>query len=375
MKSVFSNRKVLYLVLSIVCILIFTLTIAYAALNTVLKITGNAEVVASSWDIRLENAVVKNGSVNSNVPTISNNTTASFSATLTNPGDYYAFTIDIVNKGSIDAMVDSVEKLPSLTSEQAKYLNYIIEYENGENISTRQLVKSNSFVRLKVKIEYRKDLVASDLPNTNDSLNLSFSVKFVQSDGSVDNTLVENNGVFNPVKMINGNVDTVGSEVCIGSECFQIISSDNSSVTLFSMMNISLESVPKQTSMFNSIKFSDSAYWNDNSSSYPAYVYNDNSNLYEYVENYKKYLEGTGIVINEARLLSIEELFNLAVCDDPHCFFKNGIADEVSFWTGSAKDGNQIYYLYDDGEFGYDNYEIDYDFGIRPVIVISKEYF
>ena len=43
MKNMFKNRKTLYFILSIVLVSVFTLTIAYAALNTVLKITGNAE--------------------------------------------------------------------------------------------------------------------------------------------------------------------------------------------------------------------------------------------------------------------------------------------------------------------------------------------
>ena len=117
MKNIFKDRKILYVTLGIVMICVFTLTIAYAALNTVLKITGSAEVSAADWDIRLENPVVTSGSVNSNLPVISGNKEASFSATLTNPGDFYEFSIDVVNNGSIDAMIDSVTKTPTLSVE------------------------------------------------------------------------------------------------------------------------------------------------------------------------------------------------------------------------------------------------------------------
>ena len=60
------------------------LTVAYAALNAVLEITGSAEVSAADWDIRLENPIVTSGSVNNNLPVISGNKEASFTATLNN---------------------------------------------------------------------------------------------------------------------------------------------------------------------------------------------------------------------------------------------------------------------------------------------------
>ena len=136
LKTFFSrDRKTLYMILSIVLISIFSLTIVYAALSVTLNITGSTEVTASNWNIHLENPEVKSGSVNSNVPTISGNN-LSFSVNLVMPGDYYEFTVDVVNDGSIDAIIDSIEKKPELTAEQAKYINYVIEYVNGDSIST-----------------------------------------------------------------------------------------------------------------------------------------------------------------------------------------------------------------------------------------------
>ena len=115
-KDFFSrDRKTLYIILSIVLISIFSLTIVYAALSVTLNITGSTEVTASNWNIHLANPEVKSGSVNSNVPTISGNN-LSFSVNLATPGDYYEFTVDVVNGGSIDAMIDSVVKTPELTS-------------------------------------------------------------------------------------------------------------------------------------------------------------------------------------------------------------------------------------------------------------------
>ena len=85
-------------------------------------------------------------------------------------------------------MIDSVTKTPALTEAQAKYLNYIVEYQNGEPITTKQLVAKNSFVRLKVRVEYKTDIDAEDLPDTADTVVFKFSGDFKQKD---DNKMFE----------------------------------------------------------------------------------------------------------------------------------------------------------------------------------------
>ena len=203
LKTFFSReRKTLYMILSIVLISIFSLTIVYAALSVTLNIQGNAEVVASTWDIHLDNVKVTSGSVSGTAPSITGGTTATFSTTLTTPGDFYQFTIDVVNNGTIDAMIDGITKTPTLTTAQAKYLNYIVEYENGESINTKHLVAKDSFVRLKVRVEYRKDITASDLPTTSETLNLAFTVNYIQSDGI--NSEVVDSGVCSHSTYENG---------------------------------------------------------------------------------------------------------------------------------------------------------------------------
>ena len=67
------DRKVLYGILAIVLVCVFTLTIAYAALNAVLTIQGSAQVTSADWDIHLANPKVTNGSVTTTVPTIKTN--------------------------------------------------------------------------------------------------------------------------------------------------------------------------------------------------------------------------------------------------------------------------------------------------------------
>ena len=64
------DRKVLYGILTIALVCVFTLTIAYAVLNAVLTIQGSAQVTSADWDIHLANPKVTNGSVTTTVPTL-----------------------------------------------------------------------------------------------------------------------------------------------------------------------------------------------------------------------------------------------------------------------------------------------------------------
>ncbi len=188
------RRKDLILIALSLVVSIITMTIAYAALNVSLSIYGNAQIMASNWDIHLENIKVSKDSVTDGEATITSTTTASFSTTLSKPGDFYEFTVEIKNSGSIDAMISSISKEPNLFEKQAKYLNYIITYDNGDSILDKQIVKSGEFVRLKIKLEFKKDINVVDLPSIVEELEFSFNVNYVQSDES---------GITSPTPVVN----------------------------------------------------------------------------------------------------------------------------------------------------------------------------
>lgn len=268
MNDLLRNRKSLYLILTAIIISVFTLSIVYAILSVTLNITGAAEVVASNWDIHLENVKVKSGSVSSDIPVISGNN-LSFSASLAIPGDYYEFGVDVVNSGNIDAMIDSVIKTPELTVEQAKYLKYEVSYASGESISSKQFLKSNTTTPIKVRLEYRNDLNASDLPSTTKELNLKITLIYVQADGNGNS--VVNNGYAGNLWIASGNINTVGSEVCISDQCFYVIDNDGEKVTMLSKYNLHVGNVATNSvssTNYNSGDYKVSNLANVNNSAY-----------------------------------------------------------------------------------------------------------
>ena len=413
-----TDRKTLYIVLGIVMISVFTLTVVYAALSTTLNISGNAEVSSASWDIHLNNVQLNSQSATTVAPTITNSTTATFSTTLTKPGDFYEFTIDVVNNGSIDAMIDSVTKTPELSATQKKYLNYIVEYQNGEAITTKQLVAKKSFVRLKVKVEFRKDISASDLPQTSNTLNLAFIVNYVQSDETGTN--VKDDGVKKVLDIVSGDLETVGSEVAIGDEHFYIMKNDGENITMLAKYNLhvgnkvvwpdtnfeeptSIELLSNSTGIQDStarggvmdsttwvgtIAYSLTNYFWDSTneifkSGYPAdleyqgisfpYVYNSSSILYSPVENYKTYLESQGANIEETRLIKLSELIELGCSiEDVSCLSAPEWVYGTSYWSGAARTTGYVWVVDSIGAFHSDHFDYAHEIGVRPVIVVKS---
>ena len=291
-------------------------------------------------------------------------------------------------------MIDSVVKTPELTSEQAKYIKYEITYENGESISTKQTLKKGTSTPIKVRVEYRKDLVAGDLPSSATELSLKLTLVYVQSDGT--GTTVKDNGAEKVVSVVSGDGTKVGNEVCIKDECFYVISSTDSTVTMLSKYNLYVggesnnsgwtaygdEATGKQDSTMlgyvsgqtigkGTTMFSNTNYWSSTVSSYPTYVYDSNSTLYSYVENYKTYLSTLGVTPIEARLITYEELTSLG-CSDSSCSSASRWVYATSYWSGSAASTSIVWFVGSNGRFNAGNYYGDDSFGVRPVIVIPK---
>ena len=177
------NKTQVYLLL--IFLLALLIGVGYAALSATLNINGQTTINKASWDIHMEDINVTSGSVTATtVPTLDTaKATVNFSVKLTNPGDFYEFTVKEVNKGTIDAMVSTISKT-GLTTAQAKYLDYIVTYSDGTALAEKQLLKSNQSETLKIRVAFKKDITAADLPTADSTLNLNFSLSYQQADNS-----------------------------------------------------------------------------------------------------------------------------------------------------------------------------------------------
>ncbi len=172
------------LILGII-LLVLVLGIGYAYLTTTLSINGITDVDSNTWNIYWDNVQVTTGSVTgaqvTTAPTIdTNKTTVSFHVRLKEPGEYYEFTVDAKNDGSIDAMIETITKTTSIPN----YLRYTVTYEDETPIVENHLLAANSTEKYLIRVEYRTDINPGDLPTNAASIDLSFGVNYIQSDNN-----------------------------------------------------------------------------------------------------------------------------------------------------------------------------------------------
>ena len=178
----------------IVFLLVACMGIGFAYLTSTLTITGNTSVSGNKWNVYFTNVEVNEDSIEASViPSTTGTTTTSldYTVTLDKPGDFYEFTVDAVNDGTIDAMIQNIN-MTSLDSDVEKYLDYTATYLDGTPLAEQDVLEKGKSTTYKVRVEYKKDIEASDLSEEGVSLSLIFGVNYVQSTIEVEepNTVI-----------------------------------------------------------------------------------------------------------------------------------------------------------------------------------------
>ncbi len=170
-------------------ILLCSLGIGYAFLRTELKINGTANIFDARWDIHFNNLVINPNSISlstgNTAATISTSTTeVTYAVTLKEPGDFYEFTVDAVNAGTIDAMIERISSKMNgveFTTLPA-YMEYYVTYSDGMELAQNHYLKAGKTETYKVHIGFKKDINPSDLTGQLESKSFSFSVTYIQAD-------------------------------------------------------------------------------------------------------------------------------------------------------------------------------------------------
>ena len=394
--------------------LILLLGIGFAALAANLKIDGTLNVSRTSWDVHFENVSITEGSVTANpAPTSDDTTTTEMTYTInfTKPGDYFEFTTDIVNEGTIDAMVDVVSNNAYASAASTTpitlptYLTSTVTYADGTPILQNQKLDHNTSEKIKVRIEFKKDISVSDLPSSGDT---SVVFKFIGDYKQADENAVSTYAWRLPEGKTKDTL-TTGDEICTRNQCFNFIKYDgqDNDIVMLAKYNLKVgyiysssntktgeytsadtgygkqsseaKGYVSDASSYNgTVAFSATNYWDDNgspSSSYPGSYYPGPNypTIYDSV-NYKT-----------------EPDFS-TTCDSTHCFKTpgysvdssigcdasnwscptNGFITNTTFWLGSANYDYDVWRVYSVGDFGSDYCNYDSHLGVRPVVVVSK---
>ena len=153
-----NNKNV---IIGILLILVCIMTISYALLSQTLTINGRGST-NFAWKVEITNIQsidVVGDAVNKVEPTYTA-TTANFSVGFTQPGDSITYDITVTNKGTLDAVIESI-KVVKGSNPAVKYT--ISGLNNGDIIT-----KNNGTNTLTLKIEYDANLVTQPTNITSD---------------------------------------------------------------------------------------------------------------------------------------------------------------------------------------------------------------
>ncbi|MDO4995889.1 MAG: hypothetical protein Q4E69_01795 [Bacilli bacterium] len=188
------NRKYLKLI-SIALILIISIGFAY--LTSSLIINGIIGYKGNSWNIYFDNISMIKNDVGGAKPTINNSKdTVNFSITFSEPGETFKFSVDVVNEGTIDAMLSEI-LTTGINSSNSSYLSYTVKYYDDTELSLNDGIKAGTKTRLNVEVNYKYDTeVLAPVGNQDFSIKLTY----VQAgdNATFKNTLInpDNNNVF-----------------------------------------------------------------------------------------------------------------------------------------------------------------------------------
>lgn len=187
------KKKYLFIILFLLGI-----SVVYALLLTNLNIGGFGKLSKNEWNIYFDNIVVKEGSVSGDIE-IAEDGSVVFNALLDKPGDYYEFSVDVNNSGTIDAVVDSY--LVGNMGSNSNLIDYEVKYFDGMDLSVGDRILSKEKDTLFVKVLYKTDINPEDLNAEDIDLKFEFNIEYVQDFGTgVDRKKSLNRNLINDVR-------------------------------------------------------------------------------------------------------------------------------------------------------------------------------
>ena len=174
MRNRFNTRQRNYIILGL-CSILLIMAAGYAAFRTQLNINGTSNIT-SEWNVLITNiqSQVLNGTPEDEAGSPSHTeTTASFSTKLYSPGDKMRYTVTVENRGSIDAVLKTIENINSGNEAIIFTINGI---EQGDTLKAKE---SKTFT---VDVEYNSNVESQP---ENLTSNLEVTLNYVQA-GTTD---------------------------------------------------------------------------------------------------------------------------------------------------------------------------------------------
>ena len=185
-----------------------------------------------------------------------------------------------------------------------------------------------------------------------------------------------------PCEIVSGDTTTFESEIKCGTESFYLISSTDSTVTMLTKYLVRSVAGGQydtyQSGKYGNLNFSSTNYWSNTNYSL-AFVYNENSSLYQRINQYINNVLKTYITKTEVTgtLMSYEQANKLGCNRSSTSFACDTAPDWLysdSYWLGTASDTSNmgVLMISHEGRIGGYKYSRDDIAGLRPLITINK---
>ncbi len=167
----------------VLLLLLMSVTIGYSALSSSLNITGTSKINNAKWDVKFANVEVQTGSVDPvAAPTIdASGLNITYEVNLNTPGDYYEFTVDVKNSGSVAAKLSALPTISGVGSAQDVYTNYSFTHTDGTAIAVGETIAAGASTNFTVRVEFDRNITAAQLPTTAQTMSLSVGMNYVQA--------------------------------------------------------------------------------------------------------------------------------------------------------------------------------------------------
>lgn len=174
------------IIITILILLFVTISIGYAFLSGAINIKGTINITSQTWNVHFEDiaGITKSRNdltVTEDANIVEKRTTptddkddlhVSFGVSFDRPGDYYTFTIKVVNDGSLPAKVTGIEK--TISNNSNSYIVFTIN-----NIAKNDVIAPGSSRTLTVTAKYDEN--ATTVPSSSLTSDLGFTINFEQN--------------------------------------------------------------------------------------------------------------------------------------------------------------------------------------------------
>lgn len=183
--------------------LIICMGIGYSYIQSQIMLGGTAIANRQAWKIEENNMVLDTTSIATNDSIKFKNSNkkveAHFTASLNSINDYYGFSFDIQNNGTIDAIIESFS-INGLSEAEAINLDYLVTYSNGETINVNDVLKANEKITIKVYVKHK---ISSTV--TSGNYNLSLKINFTKQTDT--NAITDTNTQLLTLLAANATID------------------------------------------------------------------------------------------------------------------------------------------------------------------------